>query len=163
VKFRRAMWQSMKWTGAVVTVLLLVMWVGSAWYACLCTNSGFSFVDIDSGGFGIHWTNWWSLKNLEPRTWNAYSKQSSSFHLWFQFVSKPFNRYIQMYSIYIPIWFFALLTAVPTALLFRGDRRRRLRERGNACPKCGYPIGSSPLCTECGKPVRARRIEPTTS
>ena len=22
------------------------------------------------------------------------------------------------------------------------------------CPQCGYPIGSNPVCTECGAPVR---------
>jgi hypothetical protein len=24
------------------------------------------------------------------------------------------------------------------------------------CPACAYPIGTSPVCTECGKPVRVR-------
>ena len=24
------------------------------------------------------------------------------------------------------------------------------------CPACSYPVGTSPLCTECGKPVRPR-------
>jgi hypothetical protein len=33
--------------------------------------------------------------------------------------------------------------------------------RGCLCPACAYPIGSSPVCTECGKPVNARSVEPT--
>ncbi len=56
----------------------------------------------------------------------------------------------------IPIWpgfaintiFYAavlwLLIAVPFAL------RRRLRVQRGLCEKCAYPIGSSPVCTECG-------------
>lgn len=34
-------------------------------------------------------------------------------------------------------------------------RRRKRRKRGQ-CVACGYPIGLSPVCTECGKPVTAR-------
>lgn len=35
--------------------------------------------------------------------------------------------------------------------------RRTLRQRGNLCPACAYPIGASLVCTECGKvlPTRA--------
>jgi len=31
--------------------------------------------------------------------------------------------------------------------------RRRLRCRRGLCPTCAYPIGRSPLCTECGAPI----------
>jgi hypothetical protein len=39
-----------------------------------------------------------------------------------------------------------LLFAAPFAL-----RRRRRIKRG-LCPACGYPVGDSPVCTECGRP-----------
>jgi hypothetical protein len=39
--------------------------------------------------------------------------------------------------------------------------RRRLRLRRGLCPHCAYPIGSSPLCTECGKPLPARLLQQT--
>jgi hypothetical protein len=29
----------------------------------------------------------------------------------------------------------------------------RRRRRQGCCPKCGYPIGVSPVCTECGRPL----------
>ena len=32
--------------------------------------------------------------------------------------------------------------------------RRALRRRRNRCPACGYPVGSSSFCTECGGSVR---------
>ena len=31
--------------------------------------------------------------------------------------------------------------------------RRIVRRRRKLCPWCGYPIGASPVCTECGEPV----------
>jgi hypothetical protein len=43
-----------------------------------------------------------------------------------------------------------LLFAAPFAV-----RRRRRIKRG-LCPACAYPVGNSEICTECGKPVRAR-------
>jgi hypothetical protein len=70
---------------------------------------------------------------------------------------------------FIPLWpGFAINTVFYAAVLWvlvaaPGFIRRRIRIKRGLCPSCGYPIGSSPLCTECGKPVRARRIEPTTS
>ena len=50
-----------------------------------------------------------------------------------------------------------LLFAAPFAL-----RRRRRIKRG-LCPKCAYPVGQSDVCTECGKPVTRRSVEPASS
>ena len=45
------------------------------------------------------------------------------------------------------------LFAAPFAM-----RRYRRIKRG-LCPACAYPVGSSAVCTECGKPVRPKRVE----
>jgi len=34
--------------------------------------------------------------------------------------------------------------------------RRMIRRRRGRCPACAYPIGQSPVCTECGRDVRRR-------
>ncbi len=44
-----------------------------------------------------------------------------------------------------------LLFAAPFAL-----RRRRRIKRG-LCPKCAYPVGESPVCTECGTLRKVKR------
>src|SRR5262245_2414002 len=36
---------------------------------------------------------------------------------------------------------------------------RRMRLRRGVCPGCGYPIGASATCSECGEPVRPRSFE----
>jgi hypothetical protein len=63
----------------------------------------------------------------------------------------------------LPIWpGFAINTIVYAGilwLLFAAPfvvRRRRRIKRG-LCPTCAYPIGSSDLCTECGRPVSPKR------
>jgi hypothetical protein len=37
--------------------------------------------------------------------------------------------------------------------------RKQLRKRRNQCPACGYPRGTSPICTECGAPLPARATQ----
>jgi hypothetical protein len=44
-----------------------------------------------------------------------------------------------------------LLLASPFAV------RRHLRVRRNLCPHCAYPIGTSDVCTECGRLVRGKK------
>jgi hypothetical protein len=39
--------------------------------------------------------------------------------------------------------------------------RRFIRVKRGLCPKCAYPMGDSPVCTECGKPL-PRRARPAT-
>ncbi|MFB3104295.1 MAG: hypothetical protein ACE1ZA_05135 [Pseudomonadales bacterium] len=34
--------------------------------------------------------------------------------------------------------------------------RRAVRRKRNQCPHCGYPIGVSAACTECGRPIQTR-------
>jgi hypothetical protein len=40
-------------------------------------------------------------------------------------------------------------------LTFSGSWRRRHRIKRGLCPACGYPVGDSAVCTECGKAVKA--------
>lgn len=47
---------------------------------------------------------------------------------------------------------FAAIPAAPVFLL--GPIRRALRLRAGLCPRCKYPIGPSPVCTECGHALR---------
>jgi hypothetical protein len=68
----------------------------------------------------------------------------------------------------MPIWpGFAINTIFYTAilaLLFYGPGkvRRFVRVRRGRCPACAYPVGSSPICTECGNPVKAVSVESTS-
>ncbi len=62
------------------------------------------------------------------------------------------------YSSLRPIWpglavntlFYAALLWLPFAV------RQWIRMWRGLCPRCGYPMGESDLCTECGKPLPGR-------
>ena len=60
-----------------------------------------------------------------------------------------------------PVWpgfaintiFYATILWVLFAAPFQFRRYRRIKH--GQCPACAYPVGSSDVCTECGKPVKA--------
>jgi hypothetical protein len=60
---------------------------------------------------------------------------------------------------YRPFWTGFIINSVFFAaiiwLLIRGpfEIRRRVRQYRGQCQACGYPIGSSAMCSECGAPV----------
>jgi hypothetical protein len=60
---------------------------------------------------------------------------------------------------YLPLWpGFAINTIFYAAILWvlffaPGIIKRAIRRRRGLCPACGYPIGTSEVCTECGKQV----------
>jgi hypothetical protein len=54
---------------------------------------------------------------------------------------------------------FAINTIFYAAILWvlffaPGKVRRSMRRRRGLCPACGYPVGMSEVCTECGLPIR---------
>ena len=53
-----------------------------------------------------------------------------------------------------------MLYAAPVKLHHVARRNRRIK-RGQ-CPACAYPVGASDVCTECGKPVTPKSVEPVT-
>jgi hypothetical protein len=55
----------------------------------------------------------------------------------------------------INILFYALLLWLVFCAPFVA--RRVLRRKRRVCEKCAYPIGASPVCTECGAAVSTRR------
>jgi len=61
-----------------------------------------------------------------------------------------------------PLWpGFAINTIFYAAILWLvfaapGVLRRRRRIKRGLCLACAYPVGTSPVCTECGKPVQQR-------
>jgi hypothetical protein len=54
----------------------------------------------------------------------------------------------------IPLWIPAVGAGIPTIMLWRADRRRRLR---GCCRRCGYDLTGnvSGRCPECGTAIHA--------
>jgi hypothetical protein len=63
---------------------------------------------------------------------------------------------------YMPIWHAFVVNSLIYAgvlfLVFRGANtlRRQVRIWRGRCPNCGYPVGLSLICSECGRPLPSR-------
>ena len=152
VTFRPKIRAAIKWSGAVATVLLLAAWVGSAWCVCGVSNSAGTFAGISDGEIVIVWESPLSLKPFEGAKWIFGRENRFPFSWWFHSYDDPWTG-VFWRTVYVPVWFPALLTGAPTLWMWRNDRRRRLRERAHACSKCGYSRTGLPVgrpCPECG-------------
>lgn len=120
-----------KWGGAVVTVLLLIVWIGSAWIVWVCLTPAGRMVSVKSGGIAYQ-----AHPNLGLRGSRNYT---NLIHAPFQFRlggAWPGMSPNGVYHYRIPTWMFVLATLVPTVAAWRLDARARCQEGG--CRECGY-------------------------
>jgi hypothetical protein len=144
--------KAIKWGGAAVTVLLVVVWIGSGWVYM----GGWG----TRRGAGLH-PGGVLLVDLgphpEPHTagWTArWSSGFSSWKWWFHSDSKDDFRIA-----FAPLWPVVSATLLPTLIAWRLDFVARRRERAHLCPKCRYDrtgLGLSAKCPECGAAPAAR-------
>lgn len=67
-----------------------------------------------------------------------------------EFIALPY--WITWPGFVINTLFYALIAWL--MFVFPGKARRSSRERRRLCPACAYPIGISPVCTECGQSIQ---------
>lgn len=144
----------MKWGGAVVTVLLLVVWVGSGWWSAVAYRA-YDFVGSVSGGriafsyWGPHPVPWKELKLA-----SGLNRQPVPFEWWFEWTSdKSLGPPLTRLTVAVPIWSLVLLVGGLTTWLWRCDRRHV----PGFCAKCGYDLRGTDhaACPECGAPPPA--------
>jgi hypothetical protein len=102
--------------------------------------------------------------------WGAWSdvfdmradSMTTKFHAAWVVPGESFDYYRANYLPLRPLWpGFAVNTVFYAAILWLlfagvGFARRRRRIRRGLCPACAYPVGVSPVCTECGGAVGAK-------
>ncbi|HMN40287.1 MAG TPA: hypothetical protein PKE29_05540 [Phycisphaerales bacterium] len=134
--------KTIKWVrggGAAVTVPLVVVWIGSGWWAFgHNANSGYGSVWIRSGALAV------SVWHLAGRAQHAplplalrgrrFVSHRESFHWLYSYSDYP--TVDERWE--IPLWPVVLASIVTTALAWRLDTLARRRERLGLCPKCRY-------------------------
>jgi hypothetical protein len=146
--------KTIKWGGAAVTVLLVVVWAASVWHGVSWYGkSGNGFFYIERGGATCLSTSLAVPPELKGLThWHlTHWRPPDPFRLcwWPRFIARRGADW----ALTIPLW-------MPTALassLFMGAWRREYlahrRERDHLCPKCNYDrtgILKDAKCPECG-------------
>lgn len=136
----------LKWAAIVLTVGLLVVWIGSGWWAAGWVRNppGTGFW-VESGRVAAYWNE----EVLADFGWK-FRRCVSPFKWWWNgYWYKPKHVLI----LAIPLWIPLPLTIGTAAYLWRRDR---LARRPGHCPACGYDLAGLPPgrpCPECGRGV----------
>ncbi len=118
--------KTVKWGGALLTVLLVVVWVGSDWRDAVYRNKH-GFIRVVQGGVRV-------LRVGPGDTWGGPQGWSCSTHplrfLWWPYV----RRESSLVNMFIPLWPLALMTLMGSATAWWLDSRAsRLARRPLDC------------------------------
>ena len=145
-----------KWAGPVLTILLVVAWLGSQTRRVAWSPTGRYWISLAGGHVRFARLEPAAPANSGSRRWES-GPISPEFSWWFQRGS------IASYSSWsaVPVWVFIVPTAGATAAAWWLDARAR--RRPGLCPRCGYDLaGLSPgtPCPECGRVPARPRVAP---
>ena len=145
-RLRTALRKTAKWGGAAVTVILVVVWVGSAWWAF---HMPFPFgmgVGVADGRAEI--VRILNRPALHPYVPRGLSKHDARVMWWFDGSVTSAWWYV-----WIPLWALALPTLALSTVGWRRDAMLSRRVRVGLCPECGYDragLAADAVCPECG-------------
>jgi hypothetical protein len=139
--------KTIKWGGAVVTLLLVVVWIGSGyWRIVYCRGGSCSvrhgcvIVDTLEAGESPYWPpGWWVDRMDQSMDW------------WFHGTARQWCGGPGF--VVVPLWTFVALAALATGAAWRRDAIARRRARLNLCPTCSYDragLAKGAVCPECG-------------
>jgi hypothetical protein len=137
--------KTIKWGGAAVSVLLVVVWIGSAWwFAAVTARTPPIGVSLDRGALTLSHNDKWE--------WGAgvFLRNGRGFFLWWQAFTWGTNGW----TIGIPVWWLIVPSVGTFAFAWRLDTLARRRARLNLCPKCNYDragLAKDAVCPECGE------------
>ncbi len=148
----------MKWGGAVVSVLLVVVWIGSGWWRVQWTSTAGYQASIGTGEIRVHY---WGA-SARGVQYGFYSSMAipAKWDWWLQTWSGPFGWQVAM-----PLCYPAGATALVTAIAWRLDTLARRRARTGFCPKCIYNrtgLAAGAVCPECGAAAIVPPLLPTS-
>ena len=137
------------WIATIASAVLLINWIGSAWYVMMWNSTGGGSIGIASGQLGIAHS---SAGLLQPG-WE-FRENDDLFNWWFTWVSLK-----RLWFLMIPLW--VPLIATTSVAAFCWHRRLWVSSHLNRCPKCKYDragLAPAAACPECNSaaPVYVR-------
>jgi hypothetical protein len=138
--------KTIKWGGAAVTVLLVVVWIVSGSWSLGWTSASGTFVLATAGTVG-----WGELGALPPPQSPGWFVQSTrgGWQWWIAEQRGPGGYWAWS----LPLAWPAVLTAILCAIAWRRDMLAHRRTGLNLCPKCDYDrtgLAKGAVCPECG-------------
>jgi hypothetical protein len=143
--------KTIKWGGAAVTVLLVVVWIGSGWFIIDWEGSN-KGVSLRGGRIAIHGADF--ERDVRPLPGlQIYRPRGTTFSL--QLTQFYWVDNIYGWLLIVPQWVLTAPVLFGTATAWRLDTlaRRRARLTPHLCPKCSYDrtgLAKDAVCPECG-------------
>jgi hypothetical protein len=140
--------KAIKWGGAVVTVLLVVVWIGSGWCSVGMQVGDGRGVFVGDGQlemcvFGSPDPDGDHASSTLVPGWHAGCRPFR-LHWWFDHW-----QFGNLHHLILPLWVPAMITLLAAVITFRLDHGGQ----PNACPKCNYDragLAAGAKCPECG-------------
>ncbi len=146
--------KTIKWCGAAVTVLLVVVWIGSG--ACLVSYGG-TPIDawswtLGEGGVAVDgYTPQANTGGTIVTNVPGWEARRTPFLLAWGF--KVEHSPVGFWRFFVPLWIPVAGSMFCTAIAYRLDILARRRARLATCPKCNYDrtgLARDAQCPECG-------------
>ena len=138
--------KTIKWGGAAVTVLLVVVWIGSGWWDWGYYGRRLG-VGLTRGELSI-------VSDLRLKGWGHAGWESSFDPNWrFPIGCFEYQPVYLGWTLYIPLWAPVVATSFVSYCAWRLDTLSRRRARVGLCPKCNYDrtgLAVGAVCPECG-------------
>jgi hypothetical protein len=170
MKYFQAIRTALKWSGAALTIKLLVIWIASEWWevtwawtddtftstqCCLSCGRVFAEHFVDGGvchtfsSTGVPYPYWPGTLDSRPICcwW-----QIPVCNWKFSGEARSTGTGVTL-SMWVPLWAPVLALGSSTIWIWRVDAASRRLKHGNFCPKCGYSrtgLASTTPCPECG-------------
>ena len=143
--------KTIKWGGAVVTVLLVVVWVGSGWWrgdwVGVHSSWGFSGGAVYMAGHRPYPAEWLGLTVNARVRGSGWMLMPTTNLAGDNVDPKRYRNYI------LPLWIPTILTLAITYRAWHLDTLARRRAKLNLCSKCNYDrtgLAAGAVCPECG-------------
>jgi hypothetical protein len=138
--------KTVKWGGAVVSVVLVVVWVGSGWFSVVWESKYSGAGGIQSGQFVV--LAYRTLSRPTPDAGWTVTRRDWQFKWSFGWIHGP-----GLMCVSVPLYAPAVIALFMSESAWRLDTLARRRARVGFCPKCHYSrtgLAVGAVCPECG-------------
>ncbi len=145
--------EGVKWGGAAIALMLLVVWIASGWMNASCALPGHGRVALRNGRLSFYkpdpkvvWDG--DVASVTGRVVRIRGQESDNFEWWVSSDTDSLGTWVAL-----PLWLPAGAWMLLTLAAWRPEIVARRRARAGRCLACNYDragLAAGVVCPECG-------------